>query len=325
MKRFKILGIFEKNTPKIMYYPYLRGKQFELYAIEKVLPLISHNTIPIIEPVTKANNAVANNTMVRIANAGNVIAVVVNPEFGSLTEADVQSHLINGILNGHQNIILVYRMTFNSTSASLAKFFAKNNGYRKAVLFRANFMPAELTNIVNVLRANASEFIGFDSAKTSFLTQHAFAWHPTRVLITDAFQAQVANKHYPKFSPFAIDFANYKVNGWSGIGDYQTVGDIFRESGGPVYVVALHATNNTKAGLIVEHYTSTVHDDIQGLAPEKFAEACEELANSKSLRGLKTAGMDMFRDWHAKVKFPTLGAAKQASIMNHMEVMSRLV
>ena len=68
-----------------MYFPYLRGKQFELLALRELaeLPLDSFKISPIIEPVKKDLKGIQ--TMVTALNRHKVdIQLIVNPEKGDL-------------------------------------------------------------------------------------------------------------------------------------------------------------------------------------------------------------------------------------------------
>lgn len=110
-----------------------------------------------------------------------------------------------------------------------------------------------------------------------------------------------------------------------GIGDYQTVGDSYKEGGGQPFVVTLHITRNTPQGVITQHYSSITDSTIRGDAPLKFTEACDLLVTSPLVRPLMSTGMTMYRNWHAAGFFPALGPPKQASIQHHIELLSSLV
>ena len=66
-----------------MYFPYLRGRQFELIAIRELLEnnLISDKIIPIIEPVRASSTLLK--TIVQCKNANQPLAFIINPQVGS--------------------------------------------------------------------------------------------------------------------------------------------------------------------------------------------------------------------------------------------------
>ncbi len=65
-----------------MYFPYLRGKQFELLAIRELAPILdSDKIIPIIEPV-KSNTA-SLKTALEVLQRNNVrCQLIINPSVG---------------------------------------------------------------------------------------------------------------------------------------------------------------------------------------------------------------------------------------------------
>lgn len=65
-----------------MYFPYLRGRQFELIALRELLEgeRIGENVIPIIEPVKPSSTLLK--TLESYANKNREIAVVFNPAVG---------------------------------------------------------------------------------------------------------------------------------------------------------------------------------------------------------------------------------------------------
>ncbi len=280
--------------------------------------------MPIIEPVSGMTNRVANGIYRRLNAANTPIILIVNPEFGVLSETDVRTHLVNGILNTHANLILGYIVGQRTTIAELHIFLTSNPNNLKAVIFHANFVPAMLNAFVREIQVNQPAHLIFESRRTSYITQNAFI-HPNRILITDGFQSQSKNANYPNDSVFTSDCYTYRAAGWNGIGDYQTVGDNYREGGGQPYVVTLHITRDAGGNLITQHYSSMTNRNLPGEAPLKFTEACNELVTSPFIIPLTSTGINMFRGWHITAHFPQLGAAKQASIQHHMELLSSLV
>jgi hypothetical protein len=306
-----------------MYYPYLRGKQFELYALENVNPAVFRNTLPIVEPV--ATNKVANGIYRRLAAASRPMILVVNPQAGPLDQPAVERDIVGGLLSSHTALTLGYIVNPRTTPAELRAFLTSSLDLPKAVIIRANFLPGTLTSLNAEIQLNSPAHLIFDSSKTSHVTQQAFAWHPHRVLITDGFQLQQRNADYPNDSVFISDYATYRANGWNGIGDYQTIGDNYRDGGGQPYVVTIHLTRKTAQGVITQHYSSVTSRTLPGDAPLKFTEACNSLVACPFVAPLSSTGITMFRNWQASGHFPALGPVKQASLQHHIELLSSLV
>ena len=65
-----------------MYYPYFRGKQYELSAIREAAgTLAKASFVPIIEPVRKPLTGLAR-TITAVSDAGGKAIVIVNPQHG---------------------------------------------------------------------------------------------------------------------------------------------------------------------------------------------------------------------------------------------------
>ena len=306
-----------------MYFPYLRGKQFELEALLEVNPQVYQNTIPIVEPVTDARPV----RYTRISNLNIPFIFVTNPFYpvnDRLTPATIQN-LIDNELAGNAALRLGFLLDARYNIAALNQFLANNAGKAKSLIFRFNPLPADLVAILAAINATPVEFLIFDDRRTNANTRNAFNAHGGRILLTDGFQAQDANANYPAMSAFDSNFNTWNANGWTGIGDYATVGDNFRDGGGPAYVISLHVTVQDGGGLVVHHFSSTVNANIMGRAPQKFAQANSFLVASPVTIPLNSTGLTLFRNWHATHHNPQLGAAKKASIIHHIELMSSIV
>lgn len=308
-----------------MYYPFLRGKQFELQALRGVKATIFKNTCPIIEPVTKPTAKVANNIYKDLNTLQIPMILILNPENGDLSQADVETHFVNNLLSGNSRLSLGYIVNQNTNPADLKSFLLSFPTYKKAVIFRSNFLPSLLASIQNEVSANQPDVLVFDATKSGPSTQRAFNGHPNRVLITDGFQKQDRNANYPASSVFISDYGSYKSDGWQGIGDYQTIGDVFTDGGGQPYVVTLHLTQQTSQGLVTNHFSSFTGRSLPGQPALKFTEACSALVTDPATAGITSTGVHAYRGWYASSHFPQLGAAKQASIQHHMELLSSLV
>ena len=66
-----------------MYFPYVRGRQYELLALKELVSggLLSDKIIPIVEPVKLSPTLI--NTMAEFIKKNHSIAILRNPEVGS--------------------------------------------------------------------------------------------------------------------------------------------------------------------------------------------------------------------------------------------------
>lgn len=309
-----------------MYFPYLRGKQFELQALLGVSPAVYSNTLPIVEPVkiTGANYPASYNSL---AQRRIPLILVTNPQAGDLSSATVQTALIDGRLQAHPDLTLGFLVTQRFSVADLDGFLGANPMREKVIIFR--FSPDIPT--LNVIAARIQripvKYVIFDERKAGAApVMAAFAWHTGRVILSDGFQRQERNADYPPNSAFYSYVDTRASMGMVGFGDYLTIGDIYREGGGPVYVVALHMTVPGSSGIASYHFTSISNPGSPGIPGPKFLEAGNAMINSVAASTLlPSTGLAMYSNWVANSHYPGLGQAKQASIQHHIEVMSSLV
>jgi len=305
-----------------MYFPYFRGKQFELETLLEVSPAVYSNTIPIVEPINFAKRRL----YAQLANRSISFILIVNPFYPTLrlTTAQVQD-VIDNELNRLEGLVLGFIIDSRFDSTELSDFLLENPMRGKALIFQNNPIPRDLTAIQDALAGTPVSYIIFDSHKTNDITRSAFIAHPQPVIITDGFVHMNRNADYPPVSTFTSRYNTWRGEGLHGIGDYLSVGDQFSEGGGPAYVVTLHLTIREGANLLMHHFSSTVHSTVQTFTAAKFLEANTNLVGSPFVMPLTSGGLLMYRDWHARTHNPQLGAAKKASMIHHMELMSSIV
>jgi hypothetical protein len=306
-----------------MYFPYLRGKQFELEALLDVNPSVFRNTLPIVESITLGRR----NLYARLSAQNVPLILVTNPFYpqtNTLLTSSIQNVIDNELAN-HASLTvgLIIDQRFNVSH--LAAFLSSNPLREKAIVFRSNPTQTVLAAIQGLLALQPVSYLIFDESKTTSRTQVVFNNHLKVVLLTDGFQRQERNADYPANSAFDSIYNTWTTTSWYGIGDYVTIGDFFREGGGQAYVVCLHMTVPTTAGLIIHHFSSISHPKTATFPALKFTEANNTLNNSALITPLSSTGLDLYRHWHNTQHYPGLGAAKKASMMHHIEIMSGVI
>jgi len=308
-----------------MYFPYLRGKQFELEALLGVPMAVYGNTLPIVEPV----NSSSGKFYLKLAQQARPFILIMNPQHpkrGRLGVGTVQTSLVDTSLLSHPALSLGYIVDQQLNISELQSFLTSNPTKDKAIIFRYNPIPTDLAAIDRVLHSTPPTYLIFDERLTSVRTRAVFAWHTQQALITDGFQKQDRNSDYPALSAFDSNLSTWRTDGLVGIGDYLSIGDHFQEGGSQPLVVTLHLTIPATHGLEMHHFSSTISATIKGPVAPKFREAARMLVTSPKVLGLPAStGIAMYQDWDARAHLPHLGAAKRASMQHHIETMSRLL
>src|SRR5690606_26232515 len=107
-------------------------------------------------------------------------------------------------------------------------------------------------------------------------------------------------------SAFDSNFTNWRLNGWSGIGDYTIIGDYFSNGGGQVYVVTLHLSVLNNNNIEIHYFSSSFNSTVRGFAAAKFAEANNLLCNSPIVNPLSSNGLNIYRDLNFRAHNPQL-------------------
>ena len=114
-------------------------------------------------------------------------------------------------------------------------------------------------------------------------------------------------------------------HGFVGFSDYLTIGNDYSESGFLPYAVAIHLSySDTKNRILVKHFVSDSNSD-QSDVPGKFAEALDKLISWCNTFGYDSIAIPKFRDFHTTGHFPGLGTLKKLSLMNHIDLVLRLI
>lgn len=306
-----------------MYYPYVRGRQYELLALKELLleGRLSNKIVPIVEPVKLSPTLIK--TLEAFVNYNKSVCVICNPAVGSFkTDLDndekkdlkdkfldllksdkcIKTHIIEEhsveILDDWKtkwsiNIIDWYIINVDKNFASIF-----NEIYNNQEFPRISFIPDE-----SVFRRSIRK---------------------NRVLLEDRFEKCERNSDYTKNTDefFSDDHLYYKDDGFIGFSDYSTIGKQYLESGFAPYAIAIHIVYFDKDSLLkVRHFVSNSNVDIQNPAG-KFYEAVEKLKEWVDENKITpTKSLQVFIEHYNNQTYPGLGSAKKLSLMHHIELM----
>lgn len=308
-----------------MYYPYFRGKQFELIAIRESAEVISSSGfVPIIEPVRESLGSLEKTVGV-LADAGAESVVIVNPRYGdhrengkSLTAFLDQGHGENDAISA--GILLTSHMSVQQVLDQIEVF---NDS--AVTLIHAGF--TESRALADRLDDDARSFRNvFLEGYANRLYRRHFTAEP-RIIVGDGF-VQMKNADYPPVEAFSDLHITYQELDMNGYGDFLTVGDNYSEGGGPAYAVAIHLTfidPNQDDAMFIYHFKSDTNDTPTDPAG-KFSQALSKLIaklDSGHSNLDETSAINEFRDLHERGHFPGLGYVKKLSIKHHLETLSK--
>mgnify|MGYP003625808358 FL=1 len=311
-----------------MYFPYLRGKQFELIALRELCVLFPQelNKIsPIIEPV-KASSTL-NSTLAELANRNANFNIIINPRVGDLEGQyeriiEIISSSIPEEYNNYQLAVIIDSKTERNIAALIEFINGLELNFNGITLIHKTEINsqniAQITNQLDI----AYNVIYF--SKTSRRYYREFDAN-TLVSLDDYFEEQSRNADYlNQESDFSKEYRYYIQDGFVGFSDFLTIGDNYSESGFLPRAVAIHLSYLDNDQIKVKHFVSDSNEDVADIGG-KFSEAINKLVVWCNENNLNTAAINEFRDLQERGHFPGLGTLKKLSIMNHIELIINII
>ena len=311
-----------------MYFPYLRGKQFELLALRELVLLMASNRAkvsPIIEPVKNTSTLI--NTLSDLRRSNINFNIIINPSVGDLINNTREIlNVINSKLNGYNNYQVGILVESNAKYEILLELIQDAKVTPAGFTFIHNEIEdniASLQNDFNNLFPILNNVINFKKTNRRYYRKFVAE---TRVSLDDYFVGLAKNSDYlNQESQFSEEHKFYKEDGFKGFSDFLTIGDNYSDSGFLPYAVAIHISYEDDAGRIrVNHFVSDSNEDNSDVAG-KFAEANRKLVSWCDEKGLETIAINEFRNLYESGHFPGLGIIKKLSIMNHIELVLNLI
>jgi hypothetical protein len=306
-----------------MYFPYLRGRQFELIALRELVDgkYIGKKIIPIIEPIKPTSTLVK--TIHQFNNKSCDIALICNPSVGDFVKeineltrenAPVALNLIEEMKK--ESLIKSYMIKKDAPP----KIKSKTDKYNYLII---NANRDCMDDFLDIYEEGLPRYslIPNDKALKRLIPN-------SKVLLVDHYNKQTRNVDYLNNDDefFSSDHLEYQEEGFIGFSDYSVVGLEFTESGFAPLAVAIHIVYfNTRKELRIKHFVSDSNTDINDPA-KKFGEALNKLVQWCDTNKVhKTEGLKQFYECHKTGRYPGLGTVKKLSIMHHLELMSKFL
>lgn len=312
-----------------MYYPYLKGRQYELLALKELVEkdLITPLIIPIIEPL-KASSTLCNTLQTFIDSGRTAIAVWYpasndfRKDFEKVKKDEDSKKISQRVTDIIHDPRVMKGIEITEESSRLINLWEKKGFLRDKWVAICN--DYDMLNIYNSLYTDVHPqyvIIPDDSA----FRRRVRKTH-NKISIDDKFQKQNRNVDYINNPDefFSEDHLYFGEEGFKGFSDYSIVGNYEATSGFAPKAVAIHIIYPDKndATLRIRHFVSDSNEDIQNTA-KKFYEAVTKLVtwcNTESPE--MTHGLYEFIQHYENGTYPGLGVVKKLSIMHHLELIS---
>ncbi|MBL1229189.1 sce7725 family protein [Enterococcus sp. BWB1-3] len=281
-----------------MYYPYFRGKQFDLLALTALLEKerLSRNILPIIEPVKNSN--ALKKLLSESQKKQHPFYLIQNPQSGDFLTAEGVDFL-NSLPSANALIIKQPIETLDETPELLIV-------NESTPILESDW----LNNQTAVLLPE--EFRLLQKIKgPKILSQDVFTRLPKTI-----FYQEVPDEL------FSTTHLSYKKRGFVGFSDFSIDSRIYYEGGYPSPILSLHLVYFEGRVLRIHHFLSSEEAPSQ---QDKFFELMNEVTDwLKKLCGdTPTLGIQLLIDSVNIQKFPGMGVMRKAAVMHHLELMSR--
>ncbi|MDA8227163.1 MAG: sce7725 family protein [Desulfitobacterium hafniense] len=312
-----------------MYFPYVRGRQYELLALRELVfnNLLGSYLIPIIEPVKLSSTLTK--TMSEYIKANHPISIIRNPLVGSflkdlkdVKDGSKEASYKEEFLTQYENASIIRSVIIQRNAQSLLEYWAKMGIHKNELLV--------ISIDRDYLDLYEREFDGVNPKYALIPDESTFRRRVrrNRVLLDDKFEKQSRNADYLDETDefFSDDHLYFKDDGNLGFSDYSVIGNKFLEAGFAPYAVAIHIVYfAADKSLRVKHFVSDSNEDISNPA-KKFYEAVSKLAawyETEPKPVELTLGLKTLLEHYANQTYPGLGIVKKLSLMHHLELMGK--
>jgi hypothetical protein len=307
-----------------MYYPYFRGKQYELIAIRENAEHMSYsNIVPIIEPVKQNLSGLTRAVEALMAHKARFV-LIVNPQCGELCDGAsvLADENMKSLLSEYDNCSLGYIVNASSEIKAIGKFCIRRD-QSISVIHYGYPRGRELADTLNKIDI-VQEHIFIEQYCARLYRNHFSGTR--RVLVRDGFIRRT-NRDHPEIEHFSDLHITYSDERADGFGDFLIVGDEFMEAGGPAYAVAIHLTfidSDEDDDMFIKHYVSDRTESPTDPGG-KFLEALEKLVNDVNRTKSKiyrSEAVKEFESFYEQEHYPGLGYVKKLSMQHHIELIA---
>lgn len=301
-----------------MYYPYLRGRQFELLALRELVNenLLSEKIIPIIEPIKLTSTFFK--TIKAFIEKKHEFAIILNPKEDVFVGIDDDKDTLD-------------KANEFFTSNLCKKVIIARDGYESIGNLKIDINSADImvmiTEVDNLLIYNKlveeyNPYIAIIKSEGKICRTVKI----DKILLEDNFNKQKRNVDYKNNVDefFSETHLYYKEDGYKGFADFSIIGDDEQKGGFAPMAVAIHIIYfDEEKNLRVHHFVSDSNEDIKD-TPNKYYEALKKLFDWQKERAeIETLGLKKLIDSFIHQGYPGLGSVKKYTIMHHLELMSR--
>ena len=312
-----------------MYYPYLRGKQFELKALRDFsLENKNENEIlPIIEPVNQSLNALSL-AIDQLKSNGMVFSIIMNPNDGDFKHKTVSFDILTSrpdLKNNDGVWIPGYLYQGDPTKLNDE---INNSPWDEVILVFKTCADVDNDNVVSLISNAKIKTVVNNFGKTiSRRTKKAIKdLGKSLVCLEDCFVNKKRNADYLNDvdEPFSEMFYYCQDEGFDGFADYTALPSEYAEGGMLPYALAIHLTYlKAEDQINVHHFVSDSNFD-QSNIKGQFYEAASKIEPVFENRPTTLSVLELISKAKDIDGYPGLGYLKKLSVKNHLELIKQI-
>lgn len=301
----------------MIYYPYLRGRMYDLLALKELVEQdsLSEKIVPIIEPVRDSKEL--QETVNLLIDHKKSFSIIANPQVSVYGLNDTKLYPLPD----------VDKLPFFYPSAILAADFSseflKTVDKQESMLIVKDYSLLKAYRDSQVLKTVDKVLIPDEARIRQIVKNKA-------VFLSDPLTFVSHVEDYGDLDDEYFEPANWfkQVGGFEGFGDFSMVGHVYFDKGMPSRAIALHLIYVTENGVLrIHHFVSDSNEKMSG-QKDKFFEALRKMVvwSEKNIKGLNdTSALRELLAYNQQDKFPGLGVVKKLSMMHHFQLMNRLL
>lgn len=312
-----------------MYFPYLRGKQYELLALRDFSSgnQNKEKVVPIIEPVKQQFGGL-NTAITTMLSNGLKFAMILNPKDGDFKHPNVNKDILGSLtalVGANEGWIPAY--IYKRNGNVLLNHIEQNNLHQVMVIL-PNGADVNDEDLMEFLRNERVAYIVNGNNGNRSTRARLLRLNKQLISLEDRFNNKARNADYadPDDEFFSDDFAYYNADGLFGFSDYTALPKDFIEGGMMPYAIAIHLTyQKADDQIFVHHFVSDSNFD-QSNVRGKFYEAAVKVAPFYNGNIIRTSAVDeLIEKANKEDGYPGLGYIKKLSILNHLELINGIL
>lgn len=305
-----------------MYFPYLRGRQFELIALREfaIERGEKNNVIPVIEPVKQSFNSFKI-ALKKFNEANFPFSLILNPHVGEITNFE---NILENLSEYLETTNWIPSFILSNNIGQVSQII-KDKGFGDVMLICSDSVDASTDKFLKLVESNFIKYIISKENRT--LKRRLKDSGKNLIRLDSCFNQQKRNADYLRMpeEKFTEEHLFFKEDGYSGFSDFTTLPQEYTEGGTSPFAISIHLTYQKENEEIwIRHFTSETNDDqanIQG----KFAEAAKKAVDFLNEKNIDTIAANELRDYYNNQKYPGLGMIKKISIKHHLELINSIL